>query len=162
MIGDLRTVMRRYMRLVESSDPYVYHVTPAEPLSARGLIQRYGGREVEFRNLAPLAEQAIRTRAAEHLDPGAQPQIKPKMRIGYASFRWKRCSKRCWQQYSAKALRSRRSPKPSRVSVMLTRQVMLKCGRSNLTRMIIGDGSHRFHCYVRAGLKVVLAIYRVS
>jgi hypothetical protein len=81
MIGDLRTVMRRYMRLVESSDPYVYHVTPAEPLSARGLMQRYGGREVEFRNLAPLAEQAIRTRAAEHLDPGAQPQIKPKMRM---------------------------------------------------------------------------------
>ena len=79
MIGDLRIVI---MRLVES-DPYVYRATPAEPQSARGLIQRDGVREVEFRSLPPLCEQAIRMRAAEHLDPGAQPQIKHKMRISY-------------------------------------------------------------------------------
>jgi hypothetical protein len=82
MIGDLRIVI---MRLVES-DPYVYRATPAEPLSARGLIQRDGVREVEFRSLPPLCEQAIRTRAAEHLDPGAQPQIKHKMRISYVGL----------------------------------------------------------------------------
>src|SRR5689334_11551820 len=57
--AERRTVMRLHMRLVESSDPYVYHVTPAEPLSARGLIQRDGVREVEFRSLPPLCEQAI-------------------------------------------------------------------------------------------------------
>jgi hypothetical protein len=54
-------------------------------------------------------------------------QIKPKMRISYASFHRKRCSERCWQQYSAKVLRSRRSSNTmAGTSLMLTRQFMLK------------------------------------
>jgi hypothetical protein len=50
-------------------------------------------------------------------------QIKPRMRISYASFHRKRCSKRCWQQYSAKVLRGhvQLPPPPLLLKVAITR-----------------------------------------
>ena len=116
---------------------------------------------------ASLRLQAIRTRAAEHLDPGAQPQIKPKMRIGYASFHAE-----ALQQAVLAAVQREGAPfqtfaeyhgwyvshadTPSHGEVW---PIELDPDDPD---QIIEDGSHRFHCYVRAGLKVVPAIYRVS
>ena len=102
--------------------------------------------------------------AAEHLDPGAQPdQTQDANQL---------CElpPEALQQAVLAAVQREGAPFQTFVdsmagtSLMLTRQFILKVWRSNLTLMtrIIEDGSQRLHCYVRAGLKVEPAIYRVS
>jgi hypothetical protein len=137
-----------------------------KPLSAHNLIQRYGGRAMEYRNLPPLAKQAIRARAAEHLDPGARPKIDPKMRFGYVEIPME-----AMQQAVLAAVQREGAPfktfneyhrwylghgdTPTHKTIW---PIELDLDDPD---QIIDDGSHRFHSYVRSGLKLVPAIYRV-
>lgn len=139
-----------------------------EPLSAQGLIQRYGGREVEFRKLPSLAKRAIRTRAVEHLDPHDQvPTIDPHMRFGYVEIPMEALQQAILAAVQREGARFKtfdeyhrwyinHGDTPSHVEVW---PIELDLDDPD---QIIEDGSHRFHCYVAAGVKVVPAFYRVS
>jgi hypothetical protein len=135
-----------------------------ELLSAHGLIQRVVG---WLSSAASLRLQAIRTRAAEHLDPGAQPQIKPKMRIGYASFHAEALQQavlaavqregapfQTFAEYHGWYVSHADTPSHGEVwPIELDPDVPGSDHRGWVTPV---------HRYVRAGLKVVPAIYRVS
>jgi len=142
-------------------------VETIESLTARQLVQRFGGRVVEFRRLPATAKQAILARAAEHLDPDTKsPRIDPKQRFGYVEIPME-----ALQQAVLAAVQREGAPFktfedyhrwyishgiPSHIEVWPIELDM------DDPDQIIDDGSHRFHSYVRSGVKVVPAIYRPS
>jgi len=153
--------MRELINLVEALDPN----------SVKGLIQRFGGRKIEFRNLPQIVQQAILTRAAEHLDPDwdKPPKINPKKKFGYVEIPMEDL------QQAVLANIKRNDPDapfetfddyhkwyvshgdtPNHTDIW-----PIELEVTNPEMGFIDDGSHRFHSYVRRGVKVVPAIYAV-
>lgn len=140
--------------------------TVGAALTVPDLIRRYGGRVVEFRNLPATAKQAIRKRAAEHLDPDAKTRINPKMRFGYVEL-----PTEALKQAVLAAVQREGAPfktfdeyhrwyishgdTPSHTEVW---PIELDTDDPD---QVIEDGSHRFHSYVRSGVKMIPAIYRI-
>jgi hypothetical protein len=140
------------------------------PTTARELIQRYGGRAVAFGKLPKVAKLAIRTRAAEHLDPDEKaPRIDPNMPFGYVEIPMDAL------KHAMLASIKRDDPKapfanfdeyhhwytshgdtPNHTEVWPIELDMVA------DNQIIDDGSHRLHSYIRRGLKIVPAIYSID
>jgi hypothetical protein len=138
------------------------------PTTARELVRRYGGKAVPFGKLPKLAQRAIRTRGREHLDPDDPvPKIDPNKLFGYVELPMKAL------QHAIVAAIKREHPEapfddfagyhqwytstshgiPNHKEVW---PIELDMQADN---QIIDDGSHRFHSYVKSGLKMVPAIY---
>jgi len=135
--------------------------------TVRDLIRRYGGLVIEFRNLPATAQRAIRTRGAEHLDPDDNPRIDPRMRFGYVEIPME-----ALQQAVLAAVQREGAPFQTfdeyhrwyighGDTPMHTEVWPIELDVDDPDQ-IIDDGSHRFHSYVRSGVKVVPAIYRLG
>jgi hypothetical protein len=141
----------------------------ALPTTARELVQRYGGRAVPFSKLPKLAKLAIRTRAAEHLDPDERaPRIDPKMMFGYVEIPMEALQHAMLttinRQENPPPFKdfegyhqwyTRHGDTPSHTEVWPIELDMVD------DHQIIDDGSHRLHSYVRSGVKMVPAIYQL-
>jgi hypothetical protein len=140
------------------------------PSTARELVQRYGGRALPFGKLPKLAKLAIRTRAAEHLDPDEKAtRIDPNMLFGYVEIPMDAL------KHAILAAIKRDDPEapfndfdeyhqwytshddtPNHTEVWPIELDMVDDNH------IIDDGSHRLHSYVKNGLKMVPAIYHLD
>lgn len=118
-----------------------------------------------FRDLPPLAQKAILTRAAEHLEPDEKPRINPKKRFGYveipmealqqavlASVNREGDAFKSFDAYHRWYLSHGDTPHHKEVWPIELETEYPEFG-------FIHDGSHRFHSYVRSGVKMVPAIY---
>ncbi len=153
--------MRDFINLVEALDPN----------SPKGLVQRFGGRAVEFRNLPKTVQQAILTRAGEHLDSDwdKPPKINPKKKFGYVEIPMEAMQQalfsnlmrnnpdapfKNFEDYHKWYLSHGDTPEHTD-----TWPVELEMEYPEDS--FLADGSHRFHSYVRSGVKVVPTIYDV-
>lgn len=133
------------------------------PKAVRDLITRHGGRTVRFADLPPLARKAIVTRKDELMEPGQHLDIPPDTLVGYVEIPIEELKPlllghvqadeapfKTFDEYHKWYISHGHTPNHRQVW-----PIELDTEHGD----VIHDGSHRFHSYVRSGLKVVPAIY---